>query len=156
LTSSTRKDFDANNTYRAAPAAASKREPPHRPKRDPPHRRHGRRELSDKIATELREAYGAMTRFVHLMRRVCSTAPSELQFSHPQTIFGFNFMIIASTKYKNAEKYETKMITRQNTQLSRKGIDYIIRPKTKFDAKSFCFLVHRNIKYPITYPYVHF
>jgi hypothetical protein len=97
LTSSTREDFDENNTYRAAPATASKREPPHR--------RHDGREMNERIAAELKEAYGAMTRFVHLMRRVCSTAPP-----------------------------------------------HIIRPKTKFNVKSFRFLVNRNIKYPIIYP----
>jgi len=52
---------DLISTYRAAPATASKRDPPHRAKRDPPHRRHDGREMSDRIAAELREAYGAMT-----------------------------------------------------------------------------------------------
>jgi len=146
---------DLISTYRAAPATASKREPPHRAKRDPPHRRHDGREMSDRIAAELREAYGAMTRFVHLMRRACSTAPPELQFSHLQTIYASNSMIISSTKYKKAEKSETGMITRQNTHLSGKGIEYTTRPKAKFNVESFRFLVHRNIKYPIIYPYVH-
>ena len=65
-------------------------------------------------------------------------------------------MIISSTKYKKAEKSETGMITRQNTHLSGKGIEYTTRPKAKFNVESFHFLVHINIKYPIIYPYVHF
>ena len=49
----TMKDVDANNTYRTAPAMASKREPPHR--------RHDGREMSDRIAAEFKETYSVIT-----------------------------------------------------------------------------------------------
>ena len=130
----------------------SKREPPHKPKRDPPHWRHDGREMSDRIAAELREAYSAMTRFVHLMHRVCSTAPPKLQFSHAQTIYASNFMTIPSTKDKKAEKCERRVITRPNTHLFGKGIEYIIEPKTKFDVKYFCFFGAQKHKVPYYLP----
>jgi hypothetical protein len=90
------------------------------------------------------------------MRRISSAASPELQFSHPQTIYTSNSMITLSTKYRKAEKCETKMIIEQNTHLSGKGSEFIVRPKTKFTVKSFCFFGHTNIKYLILYSYVHF
>ena len=97
-----------------------------------------------------------MTRFVHLMRRISSAASPELQFSHPQTIYTSNSMIMLSTKYRKAEKCETKMIIEQNTHLFGKGSEFIVRPKTKFTVKFFCFFGHTNIKCLILYSYVHF
>jgi hypothetical protein len=56
LMSRTKKDFDTNNTYCAStPATAAKR--------GRSHRMHDGREMNDRNAAELREAYGAMTRF---------------------------------------------------------------------------------------------
>ena len=97
-----------------------------------------------------------MTQFVHLMCCISSAASPELQFSHPQTIYTSNSMIMLSTKYRKVEKCKTKMIIKQNTHLSGKGSEFIVRPKTKFTTvKSFCF-GHTNIKYLILYSYVHF
>ena len=108
--------------------------------------------MSDRIAAELREAYSAMTRFVHLMHRVCSTAPPKLQFSHAQTIYASNFMTIPSTKDKKAEKCETRVITWPNTHLFGTGIEYIIEPKTKFDVKYFRFFGAQKHKVPYYLP----